>query len=816
MTVFLFLLLVSGALAAFAVLATRIEGLRREIADLRDRIAVFEGGDGVARAPVADPEPRRASARIVAPPPPVVTAPAPEFEPDPPAAPRPPRRRVGFEQLVGGKLPIWIGGAALVLAGFFLVRYSIELGLLGPVARTVIAALFGLALVAASEPARRHRLTRDDPRIAQALAGAGIASLYGTLYVGAALYHLIGAGTAFVLLLFVTLGALGLALRHGPPTAIMALVGGFVAPLVAGIDATGVGPLLVYLALLVAALFGLAIRRSWTWLALAACGGGFLWVNLLIALVSADKLPGVGAFVLLLAIGATLALPATGAVRRWLRLAPLVVGLVQLMVLAPALDFGPLAWGFYLVLSAAALALAIRDETLAPGPAAALLLVLLLLAIALDRGDADAPAAALVAALLFGAAGHWRARRAPLWAGIALAATAGPLLLVEIEAHALLAPAGWAALLLVAMAAAGSLGWRARDDAPPVARAGGGGVATLLACAIAVELLPTPWHAAGLALVAAAAWGLAVPLAELALVATAAAVLPQAFAMLHVAILSLGGERLPYLLLPPLPAILRELALPAALVAAALLYRPYRLSRFVWPAVALAAVASVYALAKAPLAIATPAGFVAWGFAERAVITQLFFLAAWALRDRLPLVARILFWTALARIAWFDLVLLDPLWVRQSVGALPFANAATVGAGLTAWWLWQRRTDPRWAWAGLATLLVALLVTVRQLTHGAILTGPVWRTENWLYSAAGLALALVWLSRGIAAGAADLRLAGLALLTLVTLKVFLIDAAALEGMLRILSFLGLGVALIGIGWAYGRMTRAATPPEPAP
>ena len=32
-----------------------------------------------------------------------------------------------------------------------------------------------------------------------------------------------------------------------------------------------------------------------------------------------------------------------------------------------------------------------------------------------------------------------------------------------------------------------------------------------------------------------------------------------------------------------------------------------------------------------------------------------------------------------------------------------------------------------------------------------------------------------------------------------------VHAAALEGVLRILSFMGLGIALIGIGWAYGRV-----------
>ena len=71
-------------------------------------------------------------------------------------------------------------------------------------------------------------------------------------------------------------------------------------------------------------------------------------------------------------------------------------------------------------------------------------------------------------------------------------------------------------------------------------------------------------------------------------------------------------------------------------------------------------------------------------------------------------------------------------------------------------------------------------------------------------AAALLLLALAWLAFGIRSGARDLRLAGLALLTMVTLKVFLIDAAALGGLLRILSFLGLGIALIGIGWVYNR------------
>ena len=113
--------------------------------------------------------------------------------------------------------------------------------------------------------------------------------------------------------------------------------------------------------------------------------------------------------------------------------------------------------------------------------------------------------------------------------------------------------------------------------------------------------------------------------------------------------------------------------------------------------------------------------------------------------------------------------------------------------------------------SALGLVAVALAFTVRQAFQGAILTGTdIPNAENYGYSVAFLILSLIWLWRGIAGGARWLRMTGLGLLTLVTLKVFLIDAAALEGLLRVLSFMGLGGALIGIGWVYTRvLTREA-------
>ena len=48
-------------------------------------------------------------------------------------------------------------------------------------------------------------------------------------------------------------------------------------------------------------------------------------------------------------------------------------------------------------------------------------------------------------------------------------------------------------------------------------------------------------------------------------------------------------------------------------------------------------------------------------------------------------------------------------------------------------------------------------------------------------------------------------------MSLTVLKVFLIDLAGLEGVLRALSFLGLGAALIGIGLVYQKLVFARVP-----
>ncbi len=787
------------------------------------------------RSPRTEPQPIRtkpASADEAPPPrpaPKIITPPVERAEPPPAPAPdpkpqtKPETDRPSLESLIGARLPVWIGAVALIVAGFFLVRYAVEIGLLTPAVRTILAALFAVILVGASEAARRIPALAEDPRIAQALAGAGIASSYATLYIAAALYQLIGPLPAFALMVGVTALGLFLALRHGPPTAVLALAGGFIAPLVAGYDAAGIGPLLAYLGLFTAALFGLAIHRGWGWLALAATVVGFGWVNFLLVALEPARLTGPAAFVIALALAATLALPRAGISSTWLRTAPLVAGLVQLLIFAPALSFDGFAWSFYLVLAAAALFLAWRDARQLPGALAALALSLVLLTAALIAPDHGATfIAAPVLALLFAAPGLILLDRVRSWAILALGGLAGPVLLANLLEPSHLSDWQWAALELLTAALAFSMSWRRRSviDSRDPGLIGGALAAAILFATALGQLVPFAWLGSvfALATLGLGLWArrtgdralLTLPAFGIAAILLAA-VAPLADYLVLIA-QSLAGERLSAPFLPDLADAFRALF---PLIASVALLAPDRrqfgqLRKAAFGTGLAIALLLLYHLAKLPLAITTDPRFDSLGFIERALITHALFAAAVALRTRLPVIALPLFALALGRLLWFDLVVLNPVFVAQQVSLFPPA----LHVALAGFWLYRFLPQPLATRAAIAAALLATLAAVRQAAHGAIITGPIGTGETYGYSAALLLLALAGLILGIRSGSRDLRLAGLALLTFVTVKVFLIDAAALDGLLRILSFLGLGVALIGIGWAYRRFL-AAQPGTPA-
>ncbi len=166
-------------------------------------------------------------------------------------------------------------------------------------------------------------------------------------------------------------------------------------------------------------------------------------------------------------------------------------------------------------------------------------------------------------------------------------------------------------------------------------------------------------------------------------------------------------------------------------------------------------------------------------------------------------------------------VVLNPLFTDESTGGIPVFNLLflayllpAVAAGALAYYARDKR--PRWYSAMLA-LIGALLafayatLSVRRFFKGEFigLWSGMEQIETYSYSALWLLLGVVLLVVGVRFGSYVLRVASAALIAIAVLKVFLFDMSELEGVLRALSFIGLGAVLIGIGLFYQRLLSRA-------
>ena len=744
-----------------------------------------------------------------------------------PDAPAPARWRPSFdfEELFGRLLPIWGGGIALAVAGFFLVRWSIENGVLGPWARVALSFGAGASLLAAAELAHRLSARLNDDRVRQAFAGAGLATLYAGFYLGGTLYQLFSPALAFAGLAGVTALAIALSWRFGQPTAVMGLVGGFAAPALAGAAEPNLPLLATYLALVTGGLVVTGDRQQRSGLGLAALAGGLLWGAALLvdggALARGDAVISIGLYLVLL--GAVLPhFAGSGRFGLAGRIAAGALATVQIALLVDRSGYGVLAWGCYLLLGAALAVLGWRHARLREAGAMAAGVSACLLATWPQPAGWSFAGITGAAALIFAGAPviHlWRgtAARVDRWqlALYPLAIAAATLVQFDVTLlEARPASVAMAAALLAALPLAGW--WRDRNAA------GGVAAALLLQAALAL-LVRDAWLPLILAASAAlVAWR--VSRAEpIAITVLLAATLWAAEPLVYLAGSGLAALHAEPVLLSDLPSMRltwQQLAPLAAGWAAALLLRPALFGR-VRPAAWLVAgtllLAVVHLTFKHVFALNDPQAFIAWGMAERTVWQALLAAAGIALVLRTPLTAagRILGWLALVHFATFTLLLHNPLWSEQAVGALPVLNlllpAYAVATALT---LWLRPAAlPRWVSDSVAMLLVAVgaLSLLRQAFSGTLLLQPLGAGEDLLRSLLAIALALAYLGWGVRTGKRSWRVGSLVLMLGAVLKVFILDAAALDGLARIGSFFALGVCLIGIGWFYSRQLRGSNP-----
>ncbi|WP_165220863.1 DUF2339 domain-containing protein [Affinirhizobium pseudoryzae] len=220
------------------------------------------------------PAVQEAARDMVSDPEPMVSEGAPASQPKP---------RESFESRFGARWSVWVGGLALALGGIFLVRYSIDAGLLGPAARLVLATLFGLLLAGAGEVLRRGAL----PRLPKAYTGAMIPgvltaaasiTLIATTYTAYGVYGFIGATPAFLLLALISLATLALSLLHGQALAGLGLAASLITPALVASDAPKITFLFGFLSLVWLAAAGAARIRRWHVLPVLANLGLALWV----------------------------------------------------------------------------------------------------------------------------------------------------------------------------------------------------------------------------------------------------------------------------------------------------------------------------------------------------------------------------------------------------------------------------------------------------------------------------------------------------------------------------------------------------------
>ena len=884
--ILLALLVLSIPVCAIAGLVLGLSA-RGRLDNLHQRIAHLEGQLAQARAGI-QPASSAAEAPPAAAPEAPIEEPTVTAEPDLPVeaprpavsvptvqgpTPQPAAARQGFEEKLGARWAVWIGGVALALGGIFLVRYSIEQNLLSPATRIALGGLFALALIGAGEWLRRREREFVLPGIPSAnvpaiLTAAGTCSAFASAYAAYALYDLIGPATTFVLLGLIAILTMVASTLHGPILAAIGLLGAMGSPLLVSSDKPQPWALVIYLVFVVLPAYGVARLRLWRWLALAAATGVLAWTFLIFILDGTDALPAMVHLVVQAGLAAffLVAAPYRDAADNEAETEWAASGVLFAFALAGIAISGSVIAGdgrpvFIAALVLILLTTGLRFAPAAPAAAAAALTVagaLLVWPIRREIGGAPeslfyqsgdafavrphalsaylalavlAPAAIAGSSLLrLVSRPHLRLPTAAWYAG---AATVGPLLaliaaywrVAELERSLSFAVVA-GILALAFMAACRWLDRRVFEEAGALRLALG---ATASAALAALALGLTFALDKGMLTVAFALTALGT-----AWVADRVAIPALRYAVGAIGLLILGRLIWDPTIVggDPGPVLINWLLFGYGVPALAFLASSRLLERTGrdWVVRLTESLGLVFAAflgffeirhalrAGDPLALTTDLleiGLVATESLVFAIV-----LTRMDLRRTDPvyrwgsLIFKIL---SLALCAGGLLLLANPLLSDEEILGGPVFNAlipayllpALLAAGLA---LLERRSRPRWYSLSSAILSLLLLSAYLGLAIRRIFAGPQlasWvgftQGEQWSYSVALLAIGILLLGLGIVFNNRVARLASAVYLVLAVLKVFIVDLANLEGVMRALSFIGLGLVLIGIGLVYQRL-----------
>ncbi|WP_024593704.1 MULTISPECIES: DUF2339 domain-containing protein [unclassified Pseudoalteromonas] len=263
--------------------------------------------------------------------------------------------RAGFEE----NWMTWIGAIALAFGGIFLAKYSLEAGLLSPVMRLSLGGLFGLGLIAAAAYLHYKRIVFEgfNNYIPAALASGGFITCFALTLLAYSNYNMLSPTVAFFALAVIAISASAMALRLGPLLAVLGIIGAYSVPIWVNTGSGNLFALFMYVGFvsLSAALVARKVQRIWLWYLLWA--GHIGWYLVGFSLFKNDTIWLMGAFALLSVIG-LIAIPRLGlkldviehrphSLKRLIKVFPdhlLLVALIAPLVFAMAIDSFDMQW----------------------------------------------------------------------------------------------------------------------------------------------------------------------------------------------------------------------------------------------------------------------------------------------------------------------------------------------------------------------------------------------------------------------------------------------------------------------------------------
>lgn len=178
----------------------------------------------------------------------------------------------------GVKLSAWIAGFAAVLGSFYLVKYSLDSGLLSPAIRMILSTIAAFACLFAGFICYNNKNMPNGKRIGQTLLGIGMASFYFIAYALSKLYYFIPESLSFVLMCLTTILCFASSLRFGVLIAFLGAMGGFLTPLISSTEATSSFWISTYLSVLSLSILILAYRLESFALSTFSIIASYIWI----------------------------------------------------------------------------------------------------------------------------------------------------------------------------------------------------------------------------------------------------------------------------------------------------------------------------------------------------------------------------------------------------------------------------------------------------------------------------------------------------------------------------------------------------------